>query len=61
MKNRDHFDHDAAGFQFGILSLSDSDSNSNRPKPSVAPGYIIVLGPPASAVPPLIYIGASLD
>ena len=37
--------------------------NSNRkwPKLSVAPGYIIVLCPPASAVPPLIYTGASLD
>ena len=31
------------------------------PKPSVAPGYIIVSRPPASAVPLLIYTGASLD
>ena len=38
----------------GILSSTDS-------KPSEAPGYIIVSRPPASAVPPLIYTGASLD
>ena len=30
-------------------------------KPSVAPGYIIVSRSPASAVPPFIYTGASLD
>ena len=40
---------------------TDSNSNWNWPKPSVAPGYIIVSCPPASAVPPLIYTGASLD
>ena len=49
-----------------ILTLAscpptDSNSNWNWPKPSVAPGYIIILCPPASAVPPLIYTGASLD
>ena len=33
----------------------------NDPKPSVAPGYIIVLRTPASAVPPLFYTAASLD
>ena len=44
-------------------SCPPTDSNSNWcwPKPSVAPGYIIVSRPPASAVPPLIYTGASLD
>ena len=41
------------GSQFGILS----PTNSNRP----APGYIIFSRPPASAVLPLIYTGASLD
>ena len=41
--------------------LSPTDSHSNWPKPSVAPGYIIVLCPPASAVPPLIYTGAFLE
>ena len=53
----------AAGSQFGILSPTDSNSNWNWnwSKPSVAPGYIIVSHPPASAVPPLIYTGASLD
>ena len=61
----------AAGSQFSILSPNDSNSNCNWnsdcnsnwnwPKPSVAPSYIIVLCPPASAVPPLIYTGASLD
>ena len=51
----------AAGSLFGILSPTDSNSNWNWPKPSVAPGYIIVSRPPASAVPPLIYTGASLD
>ena len=49
-----------------ILTLAscpptDSNSNWNWPKPSVAPGYIIVWHPPASAVPTLIYTGASLD
>ena len=49
-----------------ILTLAscpptDSNSNWNWPKPSAAPGYIIVFRPPASAVPPLIYTGASLD
>ena len=39
-----------------LASCSPTDS-----KPSVAPGYIIVYRPPASAVPPLIYTGASLD
>ena len=51
----------AAGSHFGILSPTDFNSNWNWPKPSVAPGYIIVLCPPASAIPPLIYTGASLD
>ena len=51
----------AASSQFGILSPTDSNSNWNWPKPTVAPGYIIVLRTPASAVPPLIYTGASLD
>ena len=41
--------------------VTDSNSKWNWPKPSVAPGYIIVSRPPASAVPPLIYTGASLD
>ena len=41
----------------GILSPTDS----NWPKPSRAPGYIIVLSPPNPAVLPLIYTGASLD
>ena len=49
----------ATGSQFSILSPT--DSNWNWPKPSVAHGYIIVLCPPASTVPPLIYTGASLD
>ena len=51
----------AAGSHAGILSPTDSNSNWNWPKPSVAPGYIIVSRPPASAVPLLIYTGASLD
>ena len=34
---------------------------SNWLKPSRAPGYIIISRPPASAVLPLIYTGASLD
>ena len=51
----------ATGSQFGIFSPTDSNCNWNWPKPSVAPGYIIVSHPPASAVPPLIYTGASLD
>ena len=53
----------AAGSHVGILSPTDSNSNWNWnwPKPSVAPGYIIVLCPPASNVLPLIYTGASLD
>ena len=42
----------AASSHFGILTPTDS---------SRAPGYIIVLRPPASAVLPLIYTGASLD
>ena len=43
-----------------ILSSTGSNSNWNWnwPKPSVAPGYIIVLRTPASTV---IYTGASLD
>ena len=49
-----------------ILTLAscpptDSNSNWNWPKPSVAPGYIILSRTSASAVPPLIYTGASLD
>ena len=51
----------AAGSQFGILSPTDSNSNWNWPKPSVAPGWIIFSRPLVSAVPPLIYTGASLD
>ena len=47
----------AAGSQFGILSPTDSDWL----EPLRAPGYIIVSRPPASAVLPLIYTGASLD
>ena len=43
----------AAGSQFGILSPTDL----NR----LYPGYIIVSRPPASAVLPLIYTGASFD
>ena len=43
----------AAGSQFGILSPTDP----NCP----CPGYIIISHPPASAVLPLIYTGASLD
>ena len=49
-----------AGSHAGILSPTDSNSNWNWLKPSVAPGYIIVSCPPASAVSPLIYTGASL-
>ena len=45
----------------GILSPTDSNCNWNWPKLSVASGYIIVSHPPASAVPPIIYTGASLD
>ena len=49
-----------------ILTLAscpqtNSNCNWNWLKPSVAPGYIIVSRTPASAVPPLIYSGASLD
>ena len=44
-----------------LASCPPTDSNWNWSKPSVEPGYIIVLHPPASAVPPLIYTGASLD
>ena len=47
----------AAGVHFGILSPTDS----NWLEPPRAPGYIIVLRTPASAVLPLIYTGASLD
>ena len=43
----------AAGSQFGILSPTDSSR--------LCPGYIFVWHPPASAVLPLIYTGASLD
>ena len=43
----------AAGSQFGILSPTDP----NR----LCPGYITTSRPPASAVLPLIYAGASLD
>ena len=43
------------------LVTTDSNCNWNWLKPSVAPGYIIVSVHPASAVPPLIYTGASLD
>ena len=39
----------------------DSNSKWNWAKLSVAPSYIIVSRTPASAVPPLIYTGASLD
>ena len=38
-----------------------SNCNWNWLKLSVAPGYIIVSCPPVSAVPLLIYTGASLD
>ena len=51
----------ASGSHFGILSPTGSNSNRNWPKLSVARGYIIVSRPPGSAVPPLIYTGASLD
>ena len=48
-----------------LASCSPTDSNSNSnwnwPKPSVAPSHIIVSRSPASAVPPLISTGASLD
>ena len=47
----------AAGSHLGILSPTDS----NWLEPPRAPGYIIVLRSPASAVLPLIYTGASLD
>ena len=43
----------AAGSHFGILSPTDTNH--------LAPGYIIVYRPPASAVLLLIYAGASLD
>ena len=54
----------AAGSHAGILPPTGSNSNWNWPKPSVAPGYIIIyiiscLSAPA--VPLLIYTGASLD
>ena len=49
----------AAGSHFGILSLT--DSNFNWVEPPGAPGYIIFLRPPAFAVLPLFYTGASLD
>ena len=42
-------------------SCPPTDSNWKWPKPSVAPGYIIVLRPPTSTVPLLIYTGVSLD
>ena len=45
----------------GILYPTNTNCNWNWPKPSVAPGYMIVWHSPASAVHPLIYIGASLD
>ena len=51
----------ASWLHAGILSPIDSNSYWNWLKPSVAPGYIIVSLPPASAVPPLIYAGASID
>ena len=44
-----------------LVPPTDSNSNRNWPKPSVALGYIIASRVPASAVPPLIYTGASLD
>ena len=49
-----------------ILTLTscpstDYNSNWNWLKPSFAPGYVIDSWQPASAVPPLIYIGACLD
>ena len=44
-----------------FLSPTDSNCNGNWPKPSEAPGYIIVSRSPAYAVPQLIYTGASLD
>ena len=47
----------AACSHAGILSPIDS----NWLEPPQAPGYIIVWYPPASAVLPLIYTGASLD
>ena len=50
-----------AGFHAGILSPTGSNCNWNWLKPSVAPGYKIVSRTPASAVPPFIYTGASLD
>ena len=49
------------GLTLASCPPTDSNSNWNWPKPSVAPGYIIVLHLPASAVPSLIYTGASLD
>ena len=57
----------AGSHSAGILSPTDSNSNWNWnwltdwPKPSVAPGYIFVWYPPASAGFPLIYTGASPD
>ena len=45
----------------GILSPNWLQLQLELPKPSVAPGYIIVLHPPASAVSPLIHTGTSLD
>ena len=48
-----------AGSHFGILSPT--NPNSNYVEPPRAPGYIIVLRSPASAVLPLIYTGTSLD
>ena len=48
-----------AGSHSGNLSPTGFNSNWNWPKPSVVPGYIIALRPPDSAVPPLIYAGAS--
>ena len=51
----------AGSHSTGMLSPTNSNSNWNLPKPSDAPGYIIVSRKPSSTVPLLIYTGASLD
>ena len=45
----------------GILSPNWLQLRKELPKPSVAPDFMIVFCPPASAAPPLIYTGVSLD
>ena len=53
-----HWEPQALSLQADSLAGIQSPIDSNRPR---APGYIIVLRPPVSAVLPLIYTGAFLD